>query len=217
MEKVKRSRVAAVVMTFFVTAPIQSIARDLKTRLKIEIHVYNYSAVSAEALSRAGLENVRIFGQIGIAIIWLVCPLITSQEEVRDEGCALPDAPTKLTVRLFSNSVANRGRIGPDVFGYALLPGDEGFGLAANVYADRIQKPPDEGECAGVILGRVIAHELGHLLLGKHAHSAAGIMHTPWSIEDLKLHRGGVMLFLAGEGKKIRAQVLARMASASTR
>jgi hypothetical protein len=217
MEKVKKSRVAAtVVMTFFVTAPIQSIARDLKTGLKIEIHVYNYSAVSAETLSRAELENVRIFEQIGIAIIWLVCPLITSQE-VRDEGCALPDAPTKLTVRLFSNSVANRGRLGPDVFGYALLPGDEGFGLAANVYADRIQKPPDEGECAEVILGRVIAHELGHLLLGKHAHSTAGIMHTPWRIEDLELHRGGMMLFLAGEGKKIRAQVLARMSSASTR
>jgi hypothetical protein len=110
--------------------------------------------------------------------------------------------------------MANRG-LGGDVFGYALLPADGGFGLAAAVYADRIQELPDGGECAGVILGRVIAHELGHLLLGRNGHSTTGIMHTPWRSQDLELHREGLMLFLPGEAKRIRAHVLARMADST--
>ena len=191
-------------------------AQSREPGLRIEVHIYNYSAFSAEMLFRAEQETARVFERVGVATIWLVCHP-TSQGEARHEACALPDAPTRLTIRLFSNSMANRGRLGPDVFGYALLPANEGFGLVANVYADRIRELPDGGECAGVILGRVIAHELGHLLLGKHAHSAAGIMHTPWIGQDLKPHQEGMMQFLPGEAKRIREQVLARMSSASNR
>jgi len=53
---------------------------------------------------------------------------------------------------------------------------------------------------------------LGHLLLGKGAHSAAGIMHTPCRARDLELTREGAMSFLPAESKRIRAQVLARAA-----
>ena len=65
--------------------------------------------------------------------------------------------------------------------------------------------------------GRVIAHELGHLLIGKNAHSAAGIMHTPWRVRDLEPTREAAMSFLPGEAKRIREQVLSRMSSGSTR
>lgn len=185
-------------------------ARTRQSGLRIEVHIYNYSAYSTEMLDRAEQETARIFERIGIAAIWVVCPP-SSLEGVRTEACALPDAPTRLTLRLFSNSMASRARLSGDAFGYALLPANEGFGLVANVFADRVRELPNGGECAGVTLGRVIAHELGHLLLGRNGHSAAGIMHTPWRSEDLELHREGLMLFMPGEAKRIRTQVLARM------
>jgi len=81
----------------------------------------------------------------------------------------------------------------------------------ANVYADRTRELADGREFE-VILGRVIAHELGHLLLGKNAHSAAGIMHARWRAQDLGLSRQAAMLFLPGEAKRIHAQVRARTA-----
>ena len=59
--------------------------------------------------------------------------------------------------------------------------------------------------------GRVIAHELGHLLLGKNTHSAAGIMHATWRARDLEPTREAARSFLPGEAKKIRAQALARL------
>jgi hypothetical protein len=81
--------------------------------------------------------------------------------------------------------------------------------MVANVYADRTRELADRREFE-VILGRVITHELGHLLLGKNAHSAAGIMHARWRAQDLGLSRQAAMLFLPGEAKRIRAQVMAR-------
>jgi hypothetical protein len=184
-------------------------AQPPDTVLKIEVHVYNYSAVSSEKLVRAEQEAARIFERIGVATTWLDCPL-TSQEAARNRACALPDAPTRLTLRLLSNPMANSLGVSGDVFGSALLPDTEGFGVMANVYADRTREHADHREFE-VILGRVIAHELGHLLLGKNAHSAAGIMHARWRDQDLRLFRQAAMLFLPGEAKRIRAQVLARM------
>jgi hypothetical protein len=184
-------------------------AQPLDTVLKIEVHIYNYSKVSPEMLIRAEQESARIFERIGVATIWLDCP-ISSQEAVRNRACALPDAPTKLTLRFLSNSMADSLGVGGDIFGSALLPDTEGFGVMANVYADRIRELAGSMEF-DVILGRVIAHELGHLLLGRNAHSHAGIMHARWRDQDLLLSRQAAMTFLPVEAKRIRANVLARM------
>ena len=181
------------------------------TGLNIEIHVYNYSAASGDLLGRAEQEAFRIFRRTGVATAWLSCPL-TSEEAVRNKACALPDAPTRLTLRLLSNSMADSLGFGGDIFGSALLPDNEEFGVVANVYADRTRELADRREFE-VILGRVIAHELGHLLLGKNAHSAAGIMHARWDAQDLGLSRQAAMLFLPGETKRIRAHVRARAVS----
>jgi hypothetical protein len=185
-------------------------AQPPDTGLKIEVHIYNYSKVSHEMLVRAEQESARILERIGVATIWLDCP-ITSQEAVRNRACALPDAPTRLTLRLLSNSMADSLGVGGDIFGSALLPANEGFGVVANIYADRTRELADRREFE-VILGRVMAHELGHLLLGKNAHSVAGIMHARWRAQDLGLSRQAAMLFLPREAKRIRAQVRARMA-----
>jgi hypothetical protein len=185
-------------------------AQPAEIGLTIEVHIYNYSKVSREMLVRAEQESARIFERVGVATKWFDCPL-SSQEAVRNKACALPDAPTRLTLRLLSNPMANSLRVGGDIFGSALLPANDEFGVVANVYADRTRELADRREFE-VILGRVIAHELGHLLLGKNAHSAAGIMHARWRDQDLGLFRQAAMLFLPGEAQRIRAQVLARMA-----
>jgi hypothetical protein len=176
--------------------------------LQIEVHIYNYSKVSHEMLVRAEQESARIFERIGVATIWLDCPL-TSQEAVRNRACALPDAPTRLTLRLLSNSMADSLGVGGDIFGSALLPAKESFGVVANVYADRTRELADRREFE-MILGWVIAHELGHLLLNEHGHASAGIMHARWRTQDLKPIGQASMLFLPGEAKRMREQVRAR-------
>jgi hypothetical protein len=91
------------------------------------------------------------------------------------------------------------------------VPGDGGFGLVANVFAQRVQEATFFRAPQGVILGHVIAHELGHLLLGEARHSAGdGIMHIPWKAKELQRVEQGVMFFLPQQAEKLRAKVFAR-------
>ena len=183
-------------------------AHPRHTDLAIEVHIYNYSTIAAEMVEGAQHETARIFERIGIATTWLNCP-INSQEAIRNRTCAIPDTPTRLTLRLLSNSMADSFGGGGDIFGSAILPANGGFGVVANVYADRMTALADGREFEAT-LGRVIAHELGHLLLGKNAHSPAGIMRAHWRVQDLTLTQA-VMSFLPSEAKRIRVQITARI------
>lgn len=72
-------------------------------------------------------------------------------------------------------------RFADTVLGIAIPP------TLANVYyeyAARLAK--NENEVA-IILGCAIAHEVGHLLLGRNSHSVEGIMHGEWGAKELRL------------------------------
>jgi hypothetical protein len=181
--------------------------------LKIEVNLYDYSGVSAAALAQAQQETARIYGRLGIGMEWRNCPL-TAEELAHNASCDLPAKPTRFTLRLLSNEMAQRFPVHSDIYGFALLSLDGGFGVTANVFANRAREMATDGEDEGVFLGHLIAHELGHLLLNEAGHSAAaGIMHTPWQTKELEQINQGVMFFLPGQTKKIRAQVLARTVS----
>jgi len=132
-----------------------------------------------------------------------------------EQSLRASDAPTGLTLRLLSNSMADELRIGGDIFGSALQPANGEYGVVANVYADRARALVIDREFEAT-LGRVMAHELGHLLLGKNAHSAAGIMRAQWRAQDLVLAQAA-MPFLPGEAKSIQKQVKARTIVDSSR
>jgi hypothetical protein len=190
-------------------------AQPAETGLKIAVHIYNYSGASSETLVRAERETARIYERAGIAMAWLICPL-SPEESAQNATCDVPAQPTRLTVRLLSNEMAQRFPVGGDIFGFALLPVYGGFGVVANVFADRARDITIDQELHRVILGHLIAHELGHLLLGQAGHSAgAGIMHVPWQTKELEQIKRGVMLFLPGQTERIRAQVFARMADSA--
>ncbi len=190
-------------------------AQTATEELKIEVHIYNYSGVTGQRVTRAEQEAARIFEHAGIATTWLDCPL-TAAEAKRNNFCAVPDAPMRLTLRLLSNSMADSLGITGDIFGSALQPANGGYGVVANVYADRISGLTHEDRAIGAILGRVVAHELGHLLLGKNAHAAAGIMRATWRPQDLDPTHEAAMSFLPDEDKTIRAQVYTRILVAAT-
>jgi hypothetical protein len=68
-----------------------------------------------------------------------------------------------------------------------------------------------------IILGSVIAHEIGHLLLGPNAHMESGIMQAQWTREQLnQAFRGRLMFTLAQQrlsARKLRfdSGAIARM------
>jgi hypothetical protein len=61
--------------------------------MKVEIRVYNHSAVSPEILAHAEREAAGIFQKIGVETAWLVCP-VTSEEAVRNRAARCTTHPS---------------------------------------------------------------------------------------------------------------------------
>ena len=174
---------------------------------KITVHVYNYAQISRETLSRAENEAGRIYRRTGIETEWLDCPL-SPEDAVRYPACRLPAGPAGFALRILSRSMGEKLKLGPYTFGFAQFPEGGGFGYVAGVCshcAEELAKGRDAMH--GIILGHLMAHELGHLLLGVRSHSAGGIMHVPWSRKELDLLEQGSLIFTAGEAREIRTQV----------
>lgn len=60
------------------------------------------------------------------------------------------------------------------------------------------------------MLGHLIAHEVGHLLLGQGSHSKKGIMLGDWLQTDLEKAAQGRLLFTDRQAKKMRRAVRQR-------
>jgi hypothetical protein len=57
------------------------------------------------------------------------------------------------------------------------------------------------------VLGLVVAHEIGHLLLQMRGHSPVGIMHFPWSPKELGLANHNFLVFTAKEASAMRERM----------
>jgi hypothetical protein len=60
------------------------------------------------------------------------------------------------------------------------------------------------------LLGRAIAHELGHLLLGRTQHSESGIMRAAWSRQELQRNEVVDWRFSEPDATQIRARARTR-------
>jgi hypothetical protein len=119
---------------------------------------------------------------------WAGAPAPTSFD-LENSDCATIEWPSHLAVRVVPRS----RRWINEVFGVAFLSAD-----GAGCYSDVFYEPAMELHTSwnvGLpdILGTVITHELGHLLLGSNSHASTGIMRAHWQGEELRrLSRSGL-------------------------
>ena len=57
---------------------------------------------------------------------------------------------------------------------------------------------------ADVLLGRALAHEIGHLLLGTTPHASTGLMRALWSTATLKRDNADDWLFTPADAQSTR-------------
>jgi len=67
------------------------------------------------------------------------------------------------------------------------------------------------GATEALILGSVIAHEIGHALLSVDGHTDIGIMRGIWDIHDLSEAEQGRLVFTPKQAEVIRTEVARRM------
>lgn len=152
----------------------------------IVVRLYDASHVDAAALADAVRTAGPILDDAGMRVAIRLCGGTPAPDGTGDR-CNDVLGPSEIVARVIT---APRGdvRVGAHVFGIANLERGSTRGRLATLYWDRIASAAARvGIAAGPLLGRVLAHEVGHVLLGTQDHSAAGLMRADWT-DDL-LHQ----------------------------
>ena len=176
----------------------------------IRVRVTNYTEATPAPVSKAEREAGRILGEAGLNVVWIDCPLGRSSVN-RADPCQQPLGPANVFVRVLSGQT--RQGLHDNIFGFAVHPALASvyYGTAvdlARIYGGEIDAP--------TILGCVMAHEIGHLLLGSNSHSGTGIMQGNWGRKQVRELIKGDLLFTAQQSKLIRAEGQTRMSLEAT-
>jgi hypothetical protein len=154
----------------------------------LTVRLYNAAGVPAAELLSARRTAVSILGDGGIDVVVRHCGRLVAGEPPPD-SCSEPLKPSEVVVRII-DAPAFTATVGADAFGVAYVVTDTDRGWLATMFADRIDRAASRARVStGALLGRVMAHEIGHLLLGSGYHGPDGVMRAEWS--DAFLARPG--------------------------
>jgi hypothetical protein len=180
-----RSVIALLMITVAISGVRLSSAPEHRDgELPVTIQIHDYSRVPPESLSRATTVVTRLYDTIGVRTEWIgVLRPRERTESVRRDGKA-PAAIGQLTIIVLTTKMAARGRVADGVLGFAAVA-SEGMGRIAYVVYDRVRLLAAEAATPeGELLGFVMAHEIGHLLLPRGPQPSAGVMKGCWTAHD---------------------------------
>ena len=147
----------------------------------VTARIHDYVHLPNASLARASDVVSRLYGKIGVRIDWLgVVQQGGGRRRPAAEGDA-PYVPAQLTINILTPKMAARARVEEGVLGYAAVSHEGGMGRIAYVIYDRVRDVASSGPVNEAdLLGFVMAHEAGHLLLGPGSRSETGIMKCHW-------------------------------------
>jgi hypothetical protein len=188
-------------------------AASSERSLAITIHVHNYAGVAPETLRESEEVTTEIFRAAGAETQWVVIVPTTRDNPVNSADYpAFTSADFQLSI--LPSKMSDRFGIPNNVIG--LAPGTDA--QIVYVFASKVETlfwRLLRAQCSGrmdrpvsraQILGHVIAHELGHLLLNMNGHSAHGIMRGDLDFTD----RHDSLLFTPQQAEVLRADVRRR-------
>jgi hypothetical protein len=157
-----------------------TLSRACSAWQQFPVKVFNEAAVGNSALETAQQEASWLLGSACVQVIWVPCRPVTRSNLI---PCPAPVNSAELHV-LSAPLTADTGRT---AMGFA-MPRYRSSGHAA-VFLSRVRHVVDSNP--GLIsvphlLGEVMAHEIGHLLLRSSIHSSEGIMRADYRPSDLK-------------------------------
>ena len=204
---------AVLAPSLFASARVSASAETFDEPRQMTVRSYNYAEVSDSVMRVAKRESDRIFTQLGIETHWLNCP--TSAELIAsNRACSVKPGPDHLILKLLPKSMSKKYGFKRGIFGFA-LPTAKGIpGNSISLFIERVLDLAFYGgvgtsflDAQAIILGHMIVHEVGHLLLGPESHSARGVMSFPWDERVLTNMERGRLQFSAKERSVIHKEL----------
>lgn len=179
--------------------PVRVVAEPLSP---VTVRTFNYARLPDEHLSQARLTVDVIFKTAGISIRWIDCRVPQSES-----GAACTDTLGRradLLLRLTDAApLENEARIVP--LGTSMLDREQRTGVLMTVDVSSIRTIAGKASMdMTTLLGRAIAHEMGHLLLGSPQHAKSGLMRAFWSHDELRGARPSHWEFSPRQADRIR-------------
>ena len=152
----------------------------------------NDAEVPLAVVVKAQAEVVRLYGLIGVEVAWVT--------QVPEPGRRLR------IVCLVAWEPVDR----PESVMGLTNTGPSGRGILAYVFWRRVERASQRFTAAQHnLLGVVIAHELGHMLLPNQSHAKRGLMEDPWGPDQFRAASAGLLHFAEESGELIRHALIA--------
>ena len=188
----RRTRIAAFALCAGLTAG-HSAAGQTPSAPTVYALIMDAAGVPADTLARAQDDATRVFQLSGITLVWVDAKTCTAL-------C--------LTIRIVARPVSAKSR-DPHMLGVAAST-PEARGINVWIFYPRIRAySVDLGMHISQLLGHVIAHEMGHLLLPYDTHSAAGVMRPAWDDAQVRAAVKGGLTFTPDQAASIREHLSA--------
>lgn len=197
--------------------PVEAAAKG--PRPAFTIHTRNYAGVASGTLAEAQRVATAIFHDAGIEVRWSEIDVSAGRVQ-RARAQAQPMTLADIQINILSDAAAIPAGVSANVMGVA--PGVGPDRTIVDVFEGRVRArfgktsaaystgDMDRRVSEGQLLGHVIAHEVGHLLLNQEGHSPRGIMRGEWSFGDFWDMTFGVLMFTPQQAQVLRAEVARR-------
>jgi len=173
----------------------------------VTVRTYNYSAVGFDELAAAESEAAHIFRSAGISVEWTGC-----RTRIAGDGAACTEplrSGHDLMLRLVDRTPVDRHFV--VALGESMLDREKRSGVLMTVDLFPIRAVADRASTSVArVLGRAVAHEIGHLLLGTAEHPRLGLMRALWSHEELRGLKPAYWGFSARESARMRDTLRAK-------
>jgi hypothetical protein len=148
----------------------------------VTVRVYTTAAVAPPVRSRALAAAARALADADVDFAWKLCDLPAGADR---SACERPIGQAELALRFIDSGAV--GHASRRALGDALVDARTGSGTLATIYVDRVQwLAAESGADIATLLGRAVAHEITHLLLGSNRHARGGLMRAVWTCDDLR-------------------------------
>ena len=168
--------------TILAGAPIVSAqeAVGVPTALVVAIHVTDNANLSPTDLAGAQAFASAAYRAAGLDIVWSSAPW--NPEEDQRAGSRAIDVRLVIVPREMAEKKCREEQLGNSVLGTATSGARTAVGRIAYIFYDRIARVAALHQVPIVRgVGHVMAHEIGHLLIGVSSHADEGLMRAGWN------------------------------------
>ena len=174
--------------------------------MALVLRVFDRSGDSAADRQEALQTADAILRQADVTATWVDCS--NGARQASHAICTDPLGSGELAVRMTPAPKDKKARLkSPTVqraLGYSMVEPAVG-GTLATIFTDRVAWLATSSHSGyRALLGRAVAHEIGHLLIGTTEHSQAGLMRAVWTAAELTRNDRDDWLFTADDRARLQ-------------